>query len=179
MKSSGGVDVRKVFCLSNHQFCRRFFHHFVFVQFWRFWLEMCHRSNWIVAAVVVLPGLGPQPGWCSVEILLSTKVTINNFLFWVSQSWSRGAGLSRAVRRLYDLEIIREGATVLAAGATLTSDTFFDVELWREAGDRRKQTGKGDKNGSEPGVAVGSGISGLLLLDAGQHSQDIDEALKR
>ena len=114
-----------------------------------------------------------------MEILLSTKVTINNFLFRVSQSWSRGAGLSRAVRRLYDLEIIREGATVLAAGATLTSDTFFDVELWREAGDRRKQTGKGDKNGSEPGVAVGSGISGLLLLDAGQHSQDIDEALKR
>ena len=108
-----------------------------------------------------------------MEILLSTKVTINNFLFWVSQSWSRGAGLSRAVRRLYDLEIIREGATVLAAGATLTSDTFFDVELWREAGDRRKQTGKGDKNCSELGVAVGSGISGLLLPAAGQHSQDI------
>ena len=72
-----------------------------------------------------------------MEILLSTKVTINNFLFRVSQSWSRGAGLSRAVRRLYDLEMIREGATVLATatGATLASDTFFDVELWREAGD--------------------------------------------
>ena len=84
-----------------------------------------------------------------MEILLSTKVTINNFLFRVSQSWSRGAGLSRAVRRLYDLEMIREGATVLATatGAALTSDTFFGVELWRGGGraERRKQTGNGDK----------------------------------
>ena len=69
---------------------------------------------------------------------MSTKVTINNFLFRVSQSWSRGAGLSRAVRRLYDLEMIREGATVPATatgtGVALTSDTFFDVELWRGGG---------------------------------------------
>ena len=93
-----------------------------------------------------------------MEILLSTKVTINNFLFRVSQSWSRGAGLSRAVRRLYDLEMIREGATVLAT-ATRATQRRTHFLMWNcggEAGDCR--------GGNRQGMGIKMVLSSEWLL---------------